>query len=74
MGILDFLSKQFVDVIDRVEEPGQLGWRVPLADRRAISIQPADLRRGLHGARSRSRRADRYSVCSAEDGSNVLNV
>jgi len=33
MGILDFLSKQFVDVIDWVEEPGQLGWRVPLADR-----------------------------------------
>lgn len=33
MGILDFLSKQFVDVIDWVEEPGQLGWRVPLVDR-----------------------------------------
>lgn len=33
MAILDFLSKQFVDVIDWVEEPGQLGWRVPLADR-----------------------------------------
>lgn len=33
MGILDFLSKQFVDIIDWVEEPGQLGWRVPMADR-----------------------------------------
>jgi len=33
MAILDFLSKQFVDVIDWVEEPGLLGWRFPFADR-----------------------------------------
>lgn len=33
MGILDFLSKQFVDVIDWVEEPGQLAWRYPMQDR-----------------------------------------
>jgi hypothetical protein len=33
MGILDFLSKQFVDVIDWVEEPGLLAWRYPMQDR-----------------------------------------
>lgn len=33
MGVFDFLSKQFVDVIDWVEEPGDLGWRYPMADR-----------------------------------------
>ena len=33
MGILDFLAKQFVDVIDWVEEPGDLAIRYPLADR-----------------------------------------
>ncbi|MBX9813710.1 MAG: hypothetical protein A4S12_01875 [Proteobacteria bacterium SG_bin5] len=33
MGILDFLSKQFVDVIDWVEEPGDLGIRYPMRDR-----------------------------------------
>lgn len=33
MGILDFLSKQFVDVIDWVEEPGDLGIRYPMQDR-----------------------------------------
>ncbi|PTS76924.1 hypothetical protein DBR17_14075 [Sphingomonas sp. HMWF008] len=33
MGILDFLSKQFVDVIDWVEQPGDLAIRYPLADR-----------------------------------------
>lgn len=33
MAILDFLSKQFVDVIDWVEEPGQLAVRYPLRDR-----------------------------------------
>ena len=30
--MFDFLSKQFVDVIDWLEEPGQLAWRVPFAD------------------------------------------
>ena len=33
MGILDFLSKQFVDVIDWVEEPGDLAIRYPMQDR-----------------------------------------
>jgi membrane protease subunit (stomatin/prohibitin family) len=33
MGILDFLKKQFVDVIDWVEEPGDLGYRYPMEDR-----------------------------------------
>jgi len=33
MGILDFLSKQFVDVIDWVDEPGVLAIRYPMADR-----------------------------------------
>ena len=30
--MFDFLSKQFVDVIDWLEEPGQLAWRVPFVD------------------------------------------
>lgn len=33
MGILDFLSKQFVDVIDWVDEPGTLAIRYPMQDR-----------------------------------------
>ncbi|MFV0623312.1 SPFH domain-containing protein [Sphingomonas sp. ac-8] len=33
MGILDFLSKQFVDVIDWVETPGDLAIRYPVRDR-----------------------------------------
>lgn len=33
MGLFDFLSKQFVDVIDWVEQPGDLALRYPLADR-----------------------------------------
>jgi membrane protease subunit (stomatin/prohibitin family) len=33
MGILDFLSKQFVDVIDWVDEPGVLAIRYPMQDR-----------------------------------------
>lgn len=33
MGFMDFLSSQFVDVIDWVEEPGQLAWRVPMRER-----------------------------------------
>ncbi|WP_066550273.1 MULTISPECIES: SPFH domain-containing protein [unclassified Sphingomonas] len=33
MGIFDFLSKQFVDVIDWVEEPGVLAIRYPMQDR-----------------------------------------
>ena len=30
--MLDFLKKQFVDVIEWLEQPGQLAWRVPFAD------------------------------------------
>lgn len=33
MGVFDFLSKQFVDVIDWVESPGQLAIRYPMQDR-----------------------------------------
>jgi membrane protease subunit (stomatin/prohibitin family) len=33
MGLFDFLSKQFVDVIDWVEEPGDLAERYPMQDR-----------------------------------------
>lgn len=33
MGLLDFLSKQFVDVIDWVDEPGVLAIRYPMKDR-----------------------------------------
>ncbi|MBY8822583.1 SPFH domain-containing protein [Sphingomonas colocasiae] len=33
MGVLDFLSKQFVDVIDWMDEPGLLAWRYPMQDR-----------------------------------------
>ncbi|MBO9713728.1 SPFH domain-containing protein [Sphingomonas sp.] len=33
MGILDFLSKQFVDVIEWVDEPGVLAIRYPMQDR-----------------------------------------
>lgn len=33
MGIFDFLSKQFVDVIDWVDEPGLLAIRYPMADK-----------------------------------------
>ena len=33
MGMFDFLSKQFVDVIDWVEEPGLLAVRYPMQDR-----------------------------------------
>jgi membrane protease subunit (stomatin/prohibitin family) len=33
MGIFDFLSKQFVDVIDWVDEPGVLAVRFPMQDR-----------------------------------------
>lgn len=31
--MFDFLKKQFVDVIEWLEEPGQLAWRVPFEDR-----------------------------------------
>jgi membrane protease subunit (stomatin/prohibitin family) len=33
MGLLDFLSKPFVDVLDWVEQPGELAIRFPMQDR-----------------------------------------
>ena len=33
MGLFDFLSKQFVDVIDWTEQPGDLAMRYPMRDR-----------------------------------------
>ncbi len=33
MGLFDFLSKQFVDIIDWVEQPGDLALRYPMRDR-----------------------------------------
>ena len=31
--MFDFIRKQFVDVIEWLEQPGELAWRVPFADR-----------------------------------------
>lgn len=33
MGMFDFLSKQFIDVIEWTDEPGVLGVRIPFADK-----------------------------------------
>ena len=33
MGVFDFLSKQFIDVIDWMDEPGVLAIRYPIQDR-----------------------------------------
>ena len=30
--MLDFLKKQFIEVIEWLERPGQLAWRAPIAD------------------------------------------
>lgn len=50
MGVLDFLSKQFVDVIDWVEEPGVLAWRFPLADREIQNGAALTVREGQTAA------------------------
>lgn len=50
MGVLDFLSKQFVDVIDWVEEPGVLAWRYPLADREIQNGASLTVREGQTAA------------------------
>jgi membrane protease subunit (stomatin/prohibitin family) len=46
MGIFDFLSKQFVDVIDWVDEPGTLAIRYPMEDREIQSGAQLTVRAG----------------------------
>ncbi len=46
MGVFDFLSKQFVDIIDWTEEPGDLAWRVPMADREIQNCAVLTVREG----------------------------
>lgn len=48
MGVFDFLSKQFVDVIDWVDEPGVLAIRYPMQDREiqngaALTVRPGQV-------------------------------
>lgn len=50
MGVLDFLSKQFVDVIDWVEEPGVLAWRYPMQDREIQNGAALTVREGQTAA------------------------
>jgi len=46
MGLLDFLSKQFVDVIDWVEQPGDLAIRYPMRDREISNGTQLTVREG----------------------------
>lgn len=46
MGLLDFLSKQFVDVIDWVEQPGELAIRYPMRDREISNGTQLTVREG----------------------------
>jgi len=50
MGVLDFLSKQFVDVIDWVEDPGVLAWRYPMQDREIQNGAALTVREGQTAA------------------------
>lgn len=50
MGLRDFLSKQFVDVIDWVEEPGLLAWRYPMQDREIQNGASLTVREGQTAA------------------------
>jgi membrane protease subunit (stomatin/prohibitin family) len=50
MSIMDFLSKQFVDVIDWVEEPGLLAVRYPLQDREIQNGAQLTVREGQAAA------------------------
>src|SRR3546814_3120865 len=50
MGVFDFLSKQFVDVIDWVEEPGVLAIRYPMQDREIQNGAQLTVREGLIAA------------------------
>ena len=44
--MFDFLRKQFVDVIEWLEQPGELAWRVPFADRGIQSGAQLTVREG----------------------------
>eukprot|EP01035_Chromulina_nebulosa_P010673 gene10673-14319_t len=46
MGLLDFLSKQFVDVIDWTEQPGELAIRYPMRDREISNGTQLTVREG----------------------------
>jgi len=46
VGLLDFLSKQFVDVIDWVEQPGELAIRYPMRDREISNGTQLTVREG----------------------------
>jgi len=50
MGLRDFFSKQFVDVIDWVEEPGVLAWRFPMQDREIQNGAVLTVREGQSAA------------------------
>jgi membrane protease subunit (stomatin/prohibitin family) len=50
MGMFDFLSKQLVDVIDWVEEPGDLGMRYPMRDREIQNGAQLTVREGQAAA------------------------
>ncbi|MGZ8349958.1 MAG: SPFH domain-containing protein [Allosphingosinicella sp.] len=50
MGVFDFLSKQFVDVIDWVEEPGLLAIRYPMQDREIQNGAQLTVREGQMAA------------------------
>ena len=50
MGMFDFLSKQFVDVIDWVETPGDLAIRYPLQDREIQNGAQLTVREGQAAA------------------------
>lgn len=48
--MLDFLRKQFVDVIEWLEEPGQLAWRVPFTDQEIQNGAQLTVREGQMAA------------------------
>ncbi|QAY77432.1 SPFH domain-containing protein [Sphingosinicella sp. BN140058] len=50
MGMFDFLSKQFVDVIDWVEQPGDLAIRYPMQDREIQNGAQLTVREGQAAA------------------------
>jgi membrane protease subunit (stomatin/prohibitin family) len=50
MGVFDFLSKQFIDVIDWVEEPGVLAVRYPMQDREIQNGAQLTVREGQMAA------------------------
>lgn len=44
--MFDFLRKQFVDVIEWLESPGELAWRVPFEDREIQNGAQLTIREG----------------------------